>query len=113
MIFDVKCSCQHCNEHIAFSPSLVGQTITCPHCQKETRLFIPPKKSNPYTEEKFQFPTMLKLAGRPEDYLDQIGDIFSLAALFVASFAGLSRLSPWCMPFPSWKRSCRHSLVLS
>lgn len=38
---EAKCSCQHCSEHIAFEPHFAGQMTTCPHCQMETRLFIP------------------------------------------------------------------------
>ena len=38
---EAKCTCQHCNGHIAFPAEMAGQMITCPHCQLETRLFVP------------------------------------------------------------------------
>ena len=36
-----KCHCQHCNGHIEFETAQVGRTITCPHCELDTVLFIP------------------------------------------------------------------------
>ena len=42
MSAESKCNCQHCNGHIAFPTEIAGQTISCPHCQLETQLFIPP-----------------------------------------------------------------------
>jgi hypothetical protein len=38
---ETKCSCRNCGENIAFPSEAAGQTITCPHCQLETPLFIP------------------------------------------------------------------------
>lgn len=34
----VKGSCQLCGGHLEFNSLNIGQTITCPHCRKETRL---------------------------------------------------------------------------
>ena len=44
---DSKCSCKRCGEHIAFPSEAAGQTVTCPHCGLETKLFIPPPVSEP------------------------------------------------------------------
>jgi hypothetical protein len=41
MSTEVKCSCQFCNGHIAFPPEMVGQSVACPHCGMDTKLFIP------------------------------------------------------------------------
>ena len=41
MSTEAKCNCQYCNGHIAFSVEMAGQTIACPHCGLETKLFIP------------------------------------------------------------------------
>jgi hypothetical protein len=38
-----KCNCVNCSGHIEFPEEMAGQSITCPHCQLETLLFIPPK----------------------------------------------------------------------
>lgn len=41
----VTCRCQHCDAHIEFDASELEDgdtaTVTCPHCQMETTLFIP------------------------------------------------------------------------
>lgn len=47
---EVKCNCQHCNQHITFAPAQAGQTVKCPHCNLETRLFIPPPAPRPFQE---------------------------------------------------------------
>ena len=43
-IMTVKCNCQHCNGHIGFESVgfQPGTRVTCPHCDMETPLFIPP-----------------------------------------------------------------------
>ena len=38
---EAKCSCQHCNGHIAFPAEMAGQMSACPHCGLETKLVIP------------------------------------------------------------------------
>ena len=43
---EVKCSCQHCNGHIAFPAEMAGQMFACPHCGLETKLSAP---TNPLT----------------------------------------------------------------
>jgi hypothetical protein len=43
---EAKCSCQHCDEHIAFPLELSGQTIECPHCKLETLLFARPAETD-------------------------------------------------------------------
>lgn len=42
-----KCPCQHCNIGLEFDGEGAGQSITCPSCGLETRLFIPPKTEKP------------------------------------------------------------------
>ncbi|HEU6449684.1 MAG TPA: hypothetical protein VFV23_14725 [Verrucomicrobiae bacterium] len=44
---EIKCSCEHCGEHIAFPSEAIGQTIECPHCKLETLLFIPSSDLSP------------------------------------------------------------------
>jgi hypothetical protein len=34
----VTCHCQHCDGHIEFNVSYVGESVACPHCGKETTL---------------------------------------------------------------------------
>jgi len=43
------CSCTNCGEHLEFDPENAGETITCPHCGKQTVLFLPepPKAPQP------------------------------------------------------------------
>jgi DNA-directed RNA polymerase subunit RPC12/RpoP len=40
-----KCPCEHCEVNIEFATEefLSGSTITCPHCGKETHLFVSPQ----------------------------------------------------------------------
>jgi hypothetical protein len=44
---EAKCNCQHCSGHISFPVEMVGQTLSCPHCQLETPLFLPPVATAP------------------------------------------------------------------
>ena len=37
-----SCLCQLCNGEITFESSRAGETVTCPHCNSETLLFIAP-----------------------------------------------------------------------
>jgi hypothetical protein len=41
MSTEAKCSCQHCNGHIAFPTEMAGQMLICPHCGMETKLLPP------------------------------------------------------------------------
>jgi rRNA maturation protein Nop10 len=43
---DAKCNCQHCNGHIAFPAEMAGQMFECPHCNRDTKLIIPPAELN-------------------------------------------------------------------
>ncbi len=36
-----KCSCAHCGGHLEFDTAYAGAQIACPHCAKETVLYIP------------------------------------------------------------------------
>ena len=36
-----KCSCSHCDGHLEFDTAYAGERIACPHCGKETLLYIP------------------------------------------------------------------------
>jgi len=38
----VICRCQHCDGHIEFDASQAGESVTCPHCNAETTLYVPP-----------------------------------------------------------------------
>jgi hypothetical protein len=42
-----KCTCNNCSGHIGFEPSQAGTTVTCPHCQMETKLYIPQLTAKP------------------------------------------------------------------
>lgn len=35
------CRCQYCNNGIEFDALRAGEIITCPHCQMETKLYVP------------------------------------------------------------------------
>ena len=37
----VTCRCQHCDGHIEFDASRAGESVACPHCGLETKLFVP------------------------------------------------------------------------
>ena len=43
---EAKCSCQHCNGHIAFPSEMAGQMFACPHCGLETKLSVPTTQLN-------------------------------------------------------------------
>jgi hypothetical protein len=44
-----KCSCSHCDGHLEFDTAYAGERVTCPHCDKETLLYIPGTDSAPPT----------------------------------------------------------------
>ncbi len=50
----IKCPCNICGKHIEFESDFFqrGTTITCPHCEMETLLFIPPSHSLSPAESK-------------------------------------------------------------
>src|ERR1035437_267438 len=41
-----KYECQHRGGHLAFPSEAARQTVECPHCKKETLLFLPPAASD-------------------------------------------------------------------
>lgn len=79
----VRCNCRHCNGHIEFDMSLFqsGTMVTCPHCGKETPLFIPntqktPEKKIEKAPEKTAKPVKQTMhSGGMEDTLDDVGGI--------------------------------------
>ncbi len=38
---NAKCSCSHCDGHLEFDATYAGERVACPHCGKETLLYIP------------------------------------------------------------------------
>jgi hypothetical protein len=44
-----KCSCSHCAGHLEFDTAYAGEWIACPHCGKETLLYIPGTATAPPT----------------------------------------------------------------
>ena len=44
-----KCSCSHCDGHLEFDTAYAGERIACPHCGKETLLYIPVTENPPPT----------------------------------------------------------------
>ena len=44
-----KCSCSHCDWHLEFDTAYAGERVACPHCGKETLLYIPGTASAPPT----------------------------------------------------------------
>ena len=44
-----KCSCSHCDGHLEFDTAYAGARVACPHCGKETLLYIPVTASAPPT----------------------------------------------------------------
>ena len=42
-----KCSCSHCDGHLEFDTAYAGERVACPHCGKETLLYIPGTASPP------------------------------------------------------------------
>jgi len=43
----LKGECQHCHGHIEFPAESAGLTTTCPHCGKQTELFLAAPKDEP------------------------------------------------------------------
>jgi hypothetical protein len=43
----VTCRCQHCDGHIEFDAGHAGESVACPHCGLETKLFLPPAPAKP------------------------------------------------------------------
>ena len=44
-----KCSCSHCDGHLEFDTAYAGARVACPHCGKETLLYISGTASPPPT----------------------------------------------------------------
>ncbi len=44
-----KCSCGHCDGHLEFDTAYAGERVACPHCGKETLLYIPSTANPPPT----------------------------------------------------------------
>lgn len=42
MGYEAKCNCRHCGGELAFLSDSEGQSVECPHCKLETRLYAPP-----------------------------------------------------------------------
>lgn len=74
MSFEAKCNCQHCNQHIAFTTEQAGQTVACPNCRMDTRLFIPPSQNPKPEKPKIVMPEQ-KHQQLIEDDLQSIGSI--------------------------------------
>jgi hypothetical protein len=58
----LKCNCNVCNEHLEFDDADAGKTITCPHCQMETVLYVPKVSARPPTHVT---PPKLKITSAP------------------------------------------------
>jgi len=52
-----KCSCSHCDGHLEFDTAYAGKRVACPHCGKETLLYIPDTASPPPTSSPAPAPT--------------------------------------------------------
>src|ERR1035438_1411990 len=40
----IKCPCRNCDGPLEFEASAAGQTVSCPHCEVDTLLYIPGNK---------------------------------------------------------------------
>jgi hypothetical protein len=69
----MKCPCQICSGHIEFESEYVGQTVSCPHCGMETKLYAPqnPMKSDPQPPPPIQPAQIKSVRGTILDYTVQ------------------------------------------
>src|ERR1035438_1871218 len=72
---EFKCNCQHCSGHISFPMEMAGQTISCPHCQLETLLFIPQVAAPP------------KLKSEKTSFIPVIVGVVVLVGVILVGFA--------------------------
>ena len=51
---NAKCLCNLCNQPLEFPSEMAGETVECPHCKMDTKLFIPvsPITPKPKSPEK-------------------------------------------------------------
>jgi len=42
-----KCPCEHCGVNIEFEAENAGETVSCPSCEQQTNLIIPPQPQQP------------------------------------------------------------------
>src|SRR5438034_610737 len=57
----LKCECRHCGSHIEFPVDAVGLTVDCPHCAKQTELFLPAPPDQPDLPRRTLFRTLIAL----------------------------------------------------
>ena len=51
-----ECRCQYCNASLTFEAERVGETVVCPNCQMETRLYAPSRSAEkPPSKTQFKF----------------------------------------------------------
>jgi hypothetical protein len=92
----VACPCQHCNGKIEFDANRfqTGTMATCPHCEMETTLFIPPiskpgeKQTEKIPEKTAKIVKQTTYSGGMEDTLEDVGDIF----LFLGILGGIGAI---------------------
>jgi hypothetical protein len=98
MTVEAKCKCQYCDTPIAFPREMAGQTVVCPNCKLETRLFLPGAPSPSKLESKpnigntlrriwgdsFSLRKTARVDKNIVTELRHIGDVFLLGGIFLA-----------------------------
>ncbi|MGD0253495.1 MAG: hypothetical protein ABSC01_12460 [Verrucomicrobiota bacterium] len=92
----IKCSCQHCSNHIEFEDSRLGQTIECPHCHLETTLFKPEAKAS-----ELSSPSSARSQNTSVE-LKQGAYALGIASLILGIIACVFYWTPFLEPFFLW-----------
>jgi hypothetical protein len=72
---NAKCNCNNCSTHLEFDSANAGQTINCPSCGMETKLYLPPPPPVPRIDKPAHQPTLTassSLASGAGEQLKQI-----------------------------------------
>ncbi len=87
-----KCNCNNCSVHIEFEENQVGQTVTCPACGMETKLYNPKKQPQPRPKSapKPHNPFAQSLAGiRVESCYKTLRGVIDFTFILAKALAGL------------------------
>ncbi|HEY5043686.1 MAG TPA: hypothetical protein VIK53_17065 [Verrucomicrobiae bacterium] len=90
----VVCQCQHCGGHIEFDASHEGESVSCPHCHKETVISVhePTKK---VSAPKNANPPAIKPSSNQKELFSIKVTSRALAVFFAFTTFGLASILVW------------------
>jgi hypothetical protein len=114
-----KCSCSHCDGHLEFETAYAGERVACPHCGRETLLYIPdtvipppipspaPVPASPVVQSAYRLtaptearipaprpmaaPPRIRPPGNPNSFARQAAKASWVSFIFAYVFAAMAR----------------------